>query len=110
VLTVTNQSFGDVTILRCSGRIVRGYETALLCATVQRQERNIILDLSEVDSIDAAGIGLLVTLQAAGFYLTLMNPTTQVRETLRLTKVDTVLEVTELPYPGVHVEELPVSA
>ncbi len=95
MLTVTVQNLGDVTILRCVGRIVRGEETALSCAAVHQQTRNIILDLAEVDAIDAAGIGLLVSLQAAGVYLTLMNPTKQVRETLRVTQVDSLFEIGE---------------
>jgi anti-anti-sigma factor len=95
VLNVTTQNLGDVTILRCSGRIVRGEETALLCAAIQQQQRNIMLDLTEIETIDAAGIGLLVTLQAAGFYLTLMNPNSHVREILRITKVDSILEIRE---------------
>jgi anti-anti-sigma factor len=95
MLTVTVQSLGDVPVLRCVGRIVRGDETALICATVQLQARNLILDLTEIDAIDAAGIGLLVSLQAAGFYLTLMNPTAHVREVLTVTKLDSILEICE---------------
>jgi anti-anti-sigma factor len=110
VLTVKVQSFFDVPVLRCSGRIVRGYETALLCAAVQQQKRAIILDLTEVEAIDAAGIGLLVTLQAAGFYLTLMNPTAQVRDTLRVTKLDSIFEITGLLSPEAQVGGIPVNA
>jgi anti-anti-sigma factor len=106
VLTVTVQSLGDVTILRCLGRIVRGAETALLCAAVQQQERNIVLDLTGVDTIDAAGIGLLVSLQAAGFYLTLMSPTAHVREILRVTKLDSILEISENRFPQELVDEV----
>ena len=95
MLTVNVQSLDDLTILRCKGRIVRGEETALSCAAVQQQKRELILDLAEVDAIDAAGIGLLVSLQAAGIYLTLMNPTKQVREMLRVTQVDSLFEVRE---------------
>ncbi len=96
MLNVTVQSLGDATILRCSGRIVRGEETALSCAAVRQQQRNIILDLTDVEAVDAAGIGLLVSLQAAGFYLTLMNPTHHVRETLRVTNLDSIFEISEL--------------
>ena len=95
MLTVTVQSLEEVTILQCFGRIVRGEETALLCAAVQQNDRNIILDLSEVDVIDAAGIGLLVSLQAAGIYLKLMNPTKRVREILKVTELESVFEICE---------------
>jgi anti-anti-sigma factor len=72
---------------------VRGQETAILCAAVEQQGRNLVLDLSGVDAIDAAGIGLLVSLQAAGIYLKLVNPTTQVRELLRVTQLESVFEI-----------------
>jgi anti-anti-sigma factor len=93
VLTVTAQNLGDTLVLRCRGRIVRGDETAILCSTVRQYGRNIILDLAEVEAIDAAGIGALISLQAAGIYLKIMNPPEQVRETLRITKVDSIFEI-----------------
>jgi len=95
VLTVTVQNLGDVVILQCQGRIVRGEETAILCAAVQQHGRDISLDLSGVSAIDAAGIGFLVSLQAAGIYLKLMNPTEQVRGVLRLTNLESVFEIYE---------------
>jgi anti-anti-sigma regulatory factor len=55
----------------------------------------VTLDLSGVDAIDAAGIGSLVSLQASGLYLKLLNPTAQVREMLRVTQVDSILEILE---------------
>lgn len=67
MLTVTVQNLGDAEILQCQGRIVRGEETTILCAAVQQHGRDISLDLSGVSTIDAAGIGLLVSLQAAVF-------------------------------------------
>jgi len=45
--------------------------------------------------VDAAGVGLLVSLQAAGIYLKLMNPTKQVREILRVTNLESVFEISE---------------
>lgn len=95
MLTVTSESMGDVVTLRCVGRIVRGQETAILCAAVQQHARNLVLDLAGVDAMDAAGIGVLVSLQAAGIYLKLANPSRQVREVLRVTKLDTVFEICE---------------
>jgi len=95
MLTVSIEPMGDVVTLRCVGRIVRGQETAILCAAVQQHARNLVLDLAGVDAIDAAGIGVLVSLQAAGIYLKLVNPTRQVREVLRVTKLETVLEICE---------------
>ncbi len=95
MLKVTVQKLGDVAILHCQGRIVRGQETAILCAAVQQHGRDVILDLRKVDAIDVGGIGVLVSLQAAGIYLKLMDPTAQVRRILRLTKLDSVFEICE---------------
>jgi len=95
MLTVTVENFEEITVVRCLGRIVRGYDTVLLCSAAQQAGRNIVLDLTQVDAIDAAGMGALVSLQAAGVYLKLMNPKRQVREILKLTNLDTIFEICE---------------
>jgi anti-anti-sigma factor len=95
MLTVIVENFAKVVVLRCLGRIVHGDETSILCSAVQQQSRNVVLDLTKVDAIDAAGIGALVSLQAAGVYLKLLNPTQQVREVLRVTKLDSIFEICE---------------
>jgi anti-anti-sigma factor len=102
MLTVTTEHFGNETILRCVGRIVRGQETAILCAAIEEHERDLVVDLAEVDAIDAAGIGLLVSLQAAGIYLKLVNPSKQVREVLRVTQLESVFEI----YPSQSMEAM----
>ncbi len=53
------------------------------------------LDLTGVDAIDAAGIGSLVSLQASGIYLQLLNPSAQVREALRVTELDSIFEISD---------------
>jgi anti-anti-sigma factor len=93
VLKVTIEESATSVILHCIGRIVRGHETAIMCAAVRHSGRKIVVDLSQVDAIDAAGVGALIALQAAGIYLQLMNPTRAVREVLRVTKVDSVFEI-----------------
>jgi anti-anti-sigma factor len=93
MLHVTSEELGNSIVLRCAGRIVRGEETALLCAAVRHRGRNILLDLSEVDAIDAAGVGALISLQAAGIYLQLMNPVKAVCEVFQVTRMDSVFEI-----------------
>jgi anti-anti-sigma factor len=93
VLRVKSEELGDSVILRCSGRMVRGEETALLCAAVRLRGRNVVLDLGEVDALDAAGVGALISLQAAGIYLQLANPAKAVREVLRVTGMESVFEI-----------------
>jgi anti-anti-sigma factor len=93
MLRVTIEELGETVILHCAGRIVRGYEAAILCAAGKRRERKTVLDLSQVDAIDAAGVGALISLQAAGIYLQLLNPTKAVREILRVTGLDSIFEI-----------------
>ena len=97
MLTVITKNLSDAVILQCSGRLVRGEETALLCSAIQQHGRTVILDLQGVDAIDAAGIGVLISLQAAGIYLKLINPNAQVRELLRITKLDSIFEIAGAP-------------
>lgn len=99
MLTVSIQNVNDVAILKCRGRLVRGEEKSLLCAAAWLPQQ-VILDMSEVEAIDAGGIGLLVSLQAAGIYLTLLNPTEPVRDVLRLTEVDSIVQICESQSPG----------
>ena len=95
MLTVTAHHVAEIVVLRCRGRLVRGEESALLCAAVRHHGRDVVLDFGEVSAIDAAGIGALVSLQAAGVYLKLLNPTGPVRDVLRLTRLEAVFEICE---------------
>lgn len=95
MLTITTEESAETVTLHCRGRLVRGEESALLCAAVHHHGRDIVLDLGGVTAIDAAGVGALVSLQAAGIYLRLTNPTEAVRLTVRLTGLDHVLEICE---------------
>ncbi|MBV9181151.1 MAG: STAS domain-containing protein [Acidobacteria bacterium] len=96
MLTTSLLKLNQVTTFRCTGRLVRGFETRILCAAIHQQERELNLDLSEVTAIDAGGIGALLSLQAAGLYLRLINPSPTVREVLRLTKLDSIFEIVAL--------------
>lgn len=87
------------------GRLVRGEDTKLLCAALRHAQREITLNLSELTAIDARGLGALVSLQAAGFYLRLVNPTRSVLELLARTKLDSIFEVLETePFETVEPE------
>jgi anti-anti-sigma factor len=94
MLNVAVEDLGHLVILHCRGRIVAGEETSILCAAVSRHGRAIAIDLSSVTAIDAAGIGALVALQAAGVYLHLVNPTEPVRRVLDVTGMNSVFEIT----------------
>jgi len=93
LLNITVEHFDGLVILHCEGRLVIGYETRLLCASIRQTSRELRVDLREVTSVDAAGIGALVSLQAAGFYLTLADPSPMVREVLARTELDSIFEI-----------------
>ena len=57
MLKVTVVSSGDVLMLECRGRIVRGDETAILCSAAGQNARSVVVDLTDVETIDAAGVG-----------------------------------------------------
>ena len=94
-MNISVESAGGMATVRCQGRLVRGQETALLCAVMQQHPRDIILDLNGVTAIDAAGIGALVSLLAAGIFLRVVTPSSAVRKVLRLTGLDSVFEMSE---------------
>ncbi len=100
MLRVTVENRNEAVVLHCVGRIVRGEETPLLCAASRQQGLTLVVDLEHVDAMDAAGIGLLVSLQAAGIYLQLINPNPHVRELLRLTQLDSIFEIGEAQRPN----------
>jgi anti-anti-sigma factor len=95
VLDITVESARGMVTVRCYGRLVYGQESTLFCAAVPRHKREIIVDLSGVFAIDAAGIGALVSLQAAGTYLRLVNPSETVRQVLRLTNLQSVFDISD---------------
>jgi anti-anti-sigma factor len=57
----------------------------------------MVLDLACVSAMDGAGIGLLASLQGSarstGSRLLIQNPSHRVRQLLRLTNLDSVLEI-----------------
>jgi len=95
LLTIRSEQVGGLLILHCEGRLIVGHETGLLCTAIRQNCREILVDLHGVTAIDAAGVGALISLQAAGFYLTLADPIPIVREVLARTDLESVFEITE---------------
>lgn len=86
---------GTVRIM-CPRMLVRGNEQAFVCDTLAALERaNVLVDMSAVNALDAAGIGVLVTLQtaatAAGKRLYLIKPSKRAAEVLSLVGLDSML-------------------
>jgi len=99
---------GNVTILDISGRIDVGVPLAFGAGAghplqevirdfAGRGQKNIVLNLRDVAYIDSSGIGDLVgsatTLRKQGGDLKIVNPSMVVQKLLRVTRVDTVIEV-----------------
>jgi anti-anti-sigma factor len=102
MLTVDVEKTGDVAVVRCSGRIVRGREVQTLRNAVvsEKDSRIVVLDLSEVAMVDAGGLTTLVCLhewaRSRGIQLKLVNPSHFVHEVLTRTKLDRVLDISTL--------------
>ena len=98
MLTVKTERAGDIVVVKCAGRIVRGQEAALRNAVLQeRLARMVVLDLSEVDAVDAGGLNLLVSLhrwtENNRAHLKLVNPRPFVHEMLTRTHLDCVFDI-----------------
>ena len=89
-----------VTVLDLSGKITLGEASGKLRSAVQdalSSSKKILLNLSDVNYIDSAGLGELVsaftTVKNAGGELKLLNLTKKVRDLLVITKLLTVFDV-----------------
>ncbi len=90
----------DVTVICCKGRIAYGIEAVALSSEFVKlapQTRRIVIDLSGVELIDAAGLGALIsvalTAQASQCSVKLAAPGNLIRQLLELTKLTSVFEV-----------------
>jgi len=96
------QTVTPTVTLRCSGKLVLGWATETLRYMAKsRTEACLILDLSSVQTLDAAGLGLLVELHCWARHgnkvLTVMNPSASVRKLFWLTNLQSVFEIAHSP-------------
>ncbi len=97
---VTRETDGAV-IVDIAGRIALADGTALVRDTIrqlgEQGKTRIVLNVSGVDFLDSAGLGELVRAHASvrsrGGQMKLVNPSKQVHDLLRMTKLDHVLEI-----------------
>ncbi len=98
MLQATIQELGDTNVLHCRGRIVLGEGYAILrdAAMSQGHVRLLVLDLAQVDRIDAGGLGVLLDVRewarANAIRFKLMNVMNKVEQILELTALDRVFE------------------
>ena len=89
-----------MTVIDASGKITLGENSGKLRSAVQDAlsgSKKILLNLADVNYIDSAGLGELVsaftTVKNAGGELKLLNLTKKVRDLLVITKLLTVFDV-----------------
>ncbi len=101
-LQIKMEQAGEVGVLKCAGRLVRGEAVQLLkdAVTSLSRLRVVILDLHEVEMLDGGGLGMLVILhnwtRAAGIQLKLVNPSSLALEMLMRTRLTSVLHVSSM--------------
>ena len=101
-LSLNTRGVGDVTIIRCTGRIVAGGETESLRLHVHelmQDRKGFVLHLGEVVFIDSSGLGTLVRLltstRRASGDLKLCNVPEDVRKVLKMTNLITLFDTHE---------------
>src|SRR5208283_4968996 len=110
MLRIAIQSVHGVATLYCSGRLIFGVEVEMLRTMVQaRREENIRINLSDVNRIDASGLGLLVELQNwardTRRALTLVDLSEHVWRLVILTKLCAALDIMYSDVPAINGEE-----
>ncbi len=101
-LSIRREQTGDVAVLQCAGRVVRGEALHFLkdAVTGLKKPRLIVLDLSEVEMLDGGGLGMLVFLhrwtRERNIQLKLVNPSDFVREMLDRTRLTCVFNISSM--------------
>jgi anti-anti-sigma factor len=99
MLTINVEKTGDVAVVRCVGRIVRGAEVRTLRDAVfsEQEIRIVVIDLSDVEMLDAGGLTALLSLlqwaRNRNVQLKLVNPSHFVNEVLTRTGLDHVFDI-----------------
>jgi anti-anti-sigma factor len=97
-LSLQTRSLGDIAVVTCVGRIVEGPDATALDSHVKDLlpvQPHVLMDFRDVSFIDSAGIGILVRLltraRAARGDLKLCAVSSHIRDVLRSTKLNTIL-------------------
>jgi anti-sigma B factor antagonist len=102
MLTIDVEKNSEVAVVHCNGRLVRGVEVSTLrnAVVAQKATRIVVLDLSQVEFMDAGGLNALVSLHHwtcnRGVQLKLVNPSRLVREMLTRTRLNRVFDISSL--------------
>jgi len=104
MMTIEVDKSGDVAVVKCAGRLVRGVEVRTLRQAVvsEANTRVIMLDLSDVEALDAGGLAALLSLRQWArerkVQLKLVNPSHFVQEVLARTRLDSVFDISRFDH------------
>lgn len=102
-LQLDRQQTASANVFRCTGRVTSSTAHLLRDAVrdVIPEQKNIVLDLSEVSYMDSSGLGALVgvwvSARKGGCEVTLRSLSQRVRELLHLTALDKVFATSRFP-------------
>ncbi|MBZ5667391.1 MAG: STAS domain-containing protein [Acidobacteriia bacterium] len=92
----------DVAVVNCSGRMVRGAALDEFRRRIEKLEgvRVLVLDVSDVDHLDAGGLGTLLLVRRWAMRnsakMKLVNPPVFFRRLLEATHLNSVFEISSL--------------
>jgi len=100
-MTTSTRQTGGVTIVDISGRIVLGEESAalrdLVCDLLGKGQKKILFNLGDVNYIDSAGLGHLVSaftsVRKQEGELKLLKITNKVHDLMQITRLYTVFDI-----------------
>jgi anti-sigma B factor antagonist len=98
---ITSHNLGNATIFRCAGRITLEHANLLRIIVLKQAPSIAVLDLAEITAIDAAGVGILVSVRwwakTTGARLKLMNLTPRLEDLLELFNLRSAFEICSVP-------------
>jgi len=99
MLKVHARNLGNVAFLCMQGQIVNSEKETLRKAVYSQSDvSTVVLDLAQVSTVDAGGLGVMLELreqvQAKGISFKIMNVSKLVGQVLEVTRLDSVFEVT----------------
>jgi anti-sigma B factor antagonist len=94
---------GELTVVGFSGRdipdevCIAGYRDQLLALLGEHPVRTLAFDLTGVKLIPSGMLGLLTSLRRRVDQIELYNPSEDIREVLRITNLDTLFTIKDVP-------------
>ena len=98
-ISLTSRRVGNVLVVDMAGRLTvldQSLKVRVL-ESVKAGDQNIVLNMKQLSYIDSSELGQLMSIHAAvkeaGGNLRLLSPSTQIRQLLNITRLETVFEV-----------------